>query len=172
MAMDDALTGLGNRRQLDAVLTQQLALSERTGQPVSCLMADVDHFKQFNDRFGHEAGDAVLREVGKVLRAGLRPGDQAYRYGGEEFLILLPGLDGDEARSRAEEIRQLISSLQISHEGIALGPVHASVGVASTPAHSSRDRLVQTADAALLRAKKEGRDRVVVASARKDRRAA
>jgi diguanylate cyclase (GGDEF)-like protein len=171
-AMEDALTGLSNRRQLDATLSQQLAQSQRMQQPISCLMIDVDHFKQFNDRFGHDAGDAVLREVGAVLRGALREKDFAFRYGGEEFLLLLPGLDGGEAKARAEEIRQRIGDLRIRHEETLLGPVHASVGVASAPLHCSADRLVQTADASLLRAKTQGRDRTVVATVRKDRRAA
>lgn len=172
MAMADALTGLGNRRQLDHAIEKQLELSVRMSTPTSCLMVDIDHFKTFNDDFGHDAGDAVLREVGAVLRRSLRESDFAYRYGGEEFLLLLPGLEAEDARMRAEEVRQLISDIRVVHEGNALGPVRVSVGVAEAPAHCNVDRLMQTADAALLRAKSQGRDTVVVAAMRKDRQAA
>jgi len=172
MAMADALTGLANRRQMEVTLDEQLAQSQRRGQPISCLMIDVDHFKQFNDRFGHDAGDAVLRKVGLVLRGALRKEDHAFRYGGEEFLLLLPGSNAEDARVRAEEIRSRVAELRITHERNPLGPVHASVGVASVPLHCSADRLVQTADAALLRAKTQGRDQVVVAAVPQDRRAA
>ncbi len=171
MAMDDALTGLANRRQLDATLEHELDLSVRSAQPISCVILDVDNFKRFNDSFGHDAGDAVLREVGVVLRGAVREKELVFRYGGEEFLILLPGVDKDKAIARAEEIRERIGSLNLIHEGTALGSVTASAGVATAPAHCSADRLVPTADAALLRAKEQGRDRIVVATARKARAA-
>lgn len=166
MAMADPLTGLANRRQLDAVLEQQLAECERLGQPISCLMVDVDHFKRFNDTFGHEAGDAVLREVGNALRGSVREHGSVFRYGGEEFLLLLAGLDPDQAATRAEEIRTRIAALQVTYGGGVLGPITASIGLATAPAHCTAGQLVQTADAALLRAKDSGRDRVVVASVR------
>ncbi|MDP1913785.1 diguanylate cyclase [Brevundimonas sp.] len=172
MAMDDALTGLSNRRQLDATLEHAIALAERNGQPISCVMLDVDHFKRFNDSFGHDAGDAVLREVGSVLRGAVREKELVFRYGGEEFLLLLPGVDAEHATARAEEIRTRIAGLRLVHEGTALGDVRASAGIATAPAHCSADRLVQTADAALLRAKTQGRDRAVVAAASKVRSAA
>ena len=135
-------------------------------------MVDVDHFKQFNDSFGHDAGDAVLREVGAVLGGAVRDKELAFRYGGEEFLLLLPGLDADRASARAEHIRERIASLCLIHEGVTLGPVRASIGLATAPVHCTTDRLVQTADAALLRAKAQGRDRVEVATIRSDRGAA
>lgn len=172
MAMGDALTGLSNRRQLDMTLDRVLAQAERLGQPISCLMIDVDHFKIFNDQFGHDAGDLVLREVGAVLRSVIRDKELAFRYGGEEFLILLPGLDAEGAISRAEQIRQRITALTLIHDGIALGPVRVSVGVASAPRHGPVERLVQSADAALLRAKVEGRDRVLMADGGRTRSAA
>lgn len=172
MAMADPLTGLANRRQLDNVLEIQLAEAQRLGQSISCLMLDVDHFKRFNDAFGHDAGDAVLREVGAVLKSLTREHGLAFRYGGEEFLLLMPGLDADLAAARAEEIRTRIGTLRLTHDGQELGPVTASIGVSSAPAHCTIDRLVQTADAALLRAKAEGRDRVLIASTRKERSAA
>jgi diguanylate cyclase (GGDEF)-like protein len=172
MALADPLTGLANRRQLDAVLDLQLAESERLGQPISCLMIDVDHFKRFNDMFGHEAGDAVLREVGAVLKGGTRELGSAFRYGGEEFLLLLAGMDPDQASARAEDIRARMAALRVEHGGSELGSITVSIGLASAPAHCRIGELVQTADAALLRAKALGRDRVVAAIPRRDRSAA
>lgn len=172
MAMADPLTGLSNRRQLDSMLEVQGAEAERLGQPISCLMLDIDHFKRFNDAFGHDAGDAVLREVGAVLKHAMREDGHAFRYGGEEFLLVMPGFGAEQAAARAEDIRTRIAALEIAINGAGLGPVTASIGVASAPEHCSFDRLLQTADAAVYRAKALGRDRVVVASVRKDRDAA
>jgi diguanylate cyclase (GGDEF)-like protein len=166
MALADPLTGLSNRRHLDATLALQLAEADRLDQPVSCLMIDVDHFKRFNDVFGHEAGDAVLRAVGGVLRRSVREAGLAFRYGGEEFLLLLPAMTADQATRRAEQIRDRVRALRVDHDGRELGAITVSVGVASAPGHCLSARLVETADAALLRAKQAGRDRVVVAEAR------
>lgn len=166
MALADPLTGLSNRRQLDHMLEIQIAQAERLGQNLGCLMVDVDHFKRFNDVHGHDAGDTVLRQVGKVLAGATRDAGLAFRYGGEEFMVLLPGLTVDQAEARAEDIRKRIADLQIGHEAGNLGPVTASIGVAITPTHCPPDRLVRTADAALLRAKALGRDRVEVAQQR------
>lgn len=172
MAMADPLTGLANRRQLEIVLEVQLAEADRLGRPISCLMLDVDHFKHFNDQFGHNAGDAVLREMGAILMHSTREHGLAFRYGGEEFLLLMPELDAEQATRRAEEIRARIGSLRIQHDGRELGPITASLGVASAPVHCAFGKLIQTADAALLRAKEMGRDRVVVAETRQTQRAA
>jgi diguanylate cyclase (GGDEF)-like protein len=171
MAMTDALTGLANRRALNVALERRQHADLGDGQAVSCLMVDVDHFKRFNDHFGHDAGDAVLREVGAVLQNVVREGDSAYRYGGEEFVIFLPvGLA--EARSRADTIRSRIAELRVNHNGVALGPILASVGVASAPLHCEASRIFAEADAALLQAKRQGRDRVIVAGTCKSRSAA
>jgi diguanylate cyclase (GGDEF)-like protein len=167
MAMADPLTGLANRRQLDAVLGMELARSERTGGSVSCLMLDVDHFKTFNDRFGHDAGDAVLRAVGSALLQATRDRALAFRVGGEEFLVLMPDVSVEQAQTRAEEIRTKIKALTVQHNGKELGPVTVSLGLASTPEICPAEVLVQTADAALLRAKQAGRDRVVVGELRR-----
>lgn len=165
-ALIDPLTGLANRHQLEASLPQQLAEAERSGAPLSCLMLDVDHFKQFNDSYGHEAGDEVLRAVGKLLANSVLLDGMAFRYGGEEFLLLMPGFDLDRAFARGEQIRQRLRALQIRHDGRTLGPISASFGVATYPDHGAASSLVQTADAAPLRAKEEGRDRIVSAIAR------
>jgi diguanylate cyclase (GGDEF)-like protein len=172
MAMGDALTGLANRRQLDASLDHILHEAERSQQPISCLMVDIDHFKGFNDRFGHAAGDLVLRHVGATLLAAVREKELAFRYGGEEFLLLLPGFDVLQAVARAEQIREQIDGLRLFHDSVGLDAVHSSVGVASWPRHGPIQRLVRSADAALLRAKAEGRNRVVVATDRESQNAA
>jgi diguanylate cyclase (GGDEF)-like protein len=166
MAMADALTGLANRRHLDSIMENRLAEAERLGQPISCLMVDVDHFKHVNDKFGHEAGDAVLRGVGELLKHSTRESGVAFRYGGEEFLLLMPALGPEQAIRRAEEIQTRIRALRIEHGGRELGPITASFGIASAPADCAFGRLVQTADAAMYRAKEGGRDRIVVAEIR------
>ncbi|MDP3173775.1 MAG: sensor domain-containing diguanylate cyclase [Phenylobacterium sp.] len=172
LAMADPLTKLANRRQLDTMLEVQLTESERHGAPISCAMIDIDHFKRFNDDHGHDAGDAVLRAVGATLQRSIREGNLVFRYGGEEFLMLMPGMDVDQAAERAEEVRTRIAALHVVHDGKALGSITASVGVATAPVHCPRDRLTQTADAALLRAKQGGRNQVVVAATRMDERPA
>jgi diguanylate cyclase (GGDEF)-like protein len=167
LAMADPLTTLANRRQLEETLEHHLAESERTGSPISCAMIDVDHFKRFNDDFGHDAGDAVLRAVGETLQKSVREGHLVFRYGGEEFLVLMPGIEAAAAAERAEEIRLRIAALSLHHGGQALGGITASFGVATAPAQCNQASLVKAADAALLRAKRAGRNRVVTASARK-----
>ena len=166
MAMGDALTGLGNRRHFDQAIELQADRAERQGKPLACLMVDIDYFKQFNDRFGHDAGDAVLRAVGDVLNDALREDGSAFRLGGEEFVLLMPGFTLERALARAEQVQRCIRELQVNHQGKALGAITASFGLAAYPDHGPADRLVQTADAALLRAKRDGRDRIVVATAR------
>jgi diguanylate cyclase (GGDEF)-like protein len=172
MAMADALTTLANRRQLDAVLEVELDRSARSRTQISCIMADIDHFKRFNDEAGHDAGDAVLRAVGGLLKRSVREGHLVFRYGGEEFLLLLPGMAAEEAAARAEQIRSALSALRVHHEGRDLGSITISLGVATAPAPCERTNLVQAADAALLRAKRQGRDRVVTASSRAERESA
>jgi diguanylate cyclase (GGDEF)-like protein len=166
MAMTDPLTGLSNRHQLDAVLRAELHHAGHAGQPLSCLMLDIDHFKSINDTFGHEAGDAVLRCVGGILSHAVREEGVAFRQGGEEFLLLLPGVSLKAAADRAEQIRERIAALRIRHEGKRIGSVTCSIGISGFPDHGA-DSLVQIADAALLRAKKQGRDRTVIAAVRR-----
>jgi diguanylate cyclase (GGDEF)-like protein len=172
MAMADPLTGLPNRRQLEAVLATRIAAAEREGDTISCAMIDVDHFKRFNDEYGHDAGDTMLRAVGEALCNSVREKNLVFRYGGEEFTLLMPGLGAEAAAERAEEIRLRIAALRVTHEGRELGPTSISLGVATAPTHCTPDRLVQTADAALLRAKGAGRNQIVVARARRPARAA
>jgi diguanylate cyclase (GGDEF)-like protein len=161
LAMADPLTTLANRRHLDSVLTEATASPDK---PLSCIMIDIDHFKRFNDEHGHEAGDTVLRAVGETLSQAVRQTDLAVRYGGEEFLLLFPGMDATQASLRAEELRLRIAGLDVSHDGQSLGPISISAGVATAPLHCHADRLVHVADAALIRAKRAGRNRTLMAS--------
>ncbi|KKW92747.1 diguanylate cyclase [Sphingobium chungbukense] len=166
MAMADPLTGLANRRRFDAVFKEQIALAESKDAPMACLMIDIDHFKRFNDNHGHDAGDAVLRAVGDVLHEALREKDCAFRLGGEEFVLLMPGFNLDQALDRARMVQQKIQDLRVEHRGDELGPVTASFGLAAFPDHGRAETLLRTADAALLRAKSQGRDRIVIATVR------
>lgn len=160
----DPLTGLFNRRYLEEFLTQELARAQRKQQPIGVIMVDVDHFKRFNDTYGHDAGDYVLQAVGGILKEHIRGSDIACRYGGEEMNVILPESSIEETAMRAEEIRQAIAQLSLTHNRQKLGGVTVSLGVAAFPQHgASSTALIQTADAALYRAKAAGRNRVVVA---------
>ena len=160
----DPLTGLFNRRYLEESLTRELARCERRGLPLSVLMIDLDHFKRYNDTHGHDGGDALLTHAGRLLRAQCRVDDIACRYGGEEFVLILPEMDADGARQRAEHVCRAIEGLQVKHLLQALSPVTASIGVATFPLNATNaEELLRIADAALYRAKNEGRNRVVVA---------
>jgi len=160
----DPLTGLYNRRYLQEMLTREIRRAIRSEQPLGILMLDLDHFKSFNDTYGHEAGDAVLRETASLLVRSIRAEDFVCRYGGEEFVIVLPTADIVATRARAERIRSRFRDLVVTHQGHSVGVITASLGVAALPAHGTNEKdLLQAADAALYRAKREGRDRVVVA---------
>ena len=166
MAMADALTGLPNRRHFDAMFEALVDEAEHNHAPLACLMVDIDHFKRFNDSYGHDAGDAVLRAVGAVLGDSLREQGFAFRLGGEEFVLLMPGFTLEQALTRSAQIQQRIRDLRVERRGQELGPITASFGLAAWPDHGAAVRLVTTADAALLRAKGEGRDQIMVATAR------
>ncbi len=130
-------------------------------------MMDIDHFKQFNDTFGHDAGDALLSELGSLLLTNSRKGDIPCRYGGEEFVLVLPEASLDDTRRRADELRELIKQLAVSHRGRSLGSVTVSLGVAGFPDHGgTSESLIRASDVALYRAKSAGRDRVAVADER------
>jgi diguanylate cyclase (GGDEF)-like protein len=163
----DPLTGLSNRRHLEEAFDREVARSVRSGSPIGVVMADLDHFKRFNDGEGHAAGDAVLREIGALLASSTRAGDLACRWGGEEFLLLFPSSGPDVTLRRADEIRSAVSAASVPFGGRLLGPLSASFGVSSYPRDgSTRETVVAAADAALYRAKAEGRDRVVAAGVR------
>jgi diguanylate cyclase (GGDEF)-like protein len=159
----DPLTGLFNRRYLDDSLQREMRRATRKNRPLSILMLDLDHFKRFNDTFGHEAGDTLLRHLGSFLQSYIRADDLAFRYGGEEFVIILPEATLDAARQRAEQLVKDFKRLDVQYRGTTLGPLTVSVGLAAFPDHGATfDAVLRAADQALYRAKAEGRDRVVV----------
>ncbi|MBA1290378.1 sensor domain-containing diguanylate cyclase [Pseudomonas japonica] len=163
MAMTDSLTGIGNRRRLDQALAQEIARARRQGTSLALIMLDVDHFKRYNDRYGHAAGDDCLRQVAAAIRQALkRPADLAVRYGGEEFTALLPDTDAAGAASVAEQILQDIRALDLTHSDHPLGIVTVSAGIAlTTPAkeETTPEGLIKAADALLYLAKHSGRNR-------------
>ena len=160
----DPLTGLYNRRYLQEALEREIRRAIRAEQGLGILMVDLDHFKRFNDTYGHEAGDAVLREAASFLVRSVRAEDFVCRYGGEEFVVVLPTADLHAAEMRAQRIREKIRELAVTHNGHSLGMITASIGVAALPGHGINGKdLLEVADAALYRAKREGRDRVAVA---------
>jgi diguanylate cyclase (GGDEF)-like protein/PAS domain S-box-containing protein len=162
-ALHDSLTGLFNRRYLEESLPRELHRAQRENIPLCVVMLDLDHFKQFNDRLGHAAGDALLRAVGQVLREKLRQSDISCRYGGEEFALVLPDSSPEAAQQRVEEIRLLVRGLDLQYGGHRLGTVTLSAGIAAARDDRSNARdLLRAADKALYAAKQAGRDRVVV----------
>ena len=160
----DPLTGLFNRRYMEETLERETRRVARAQRPLGIIMLDVDRFKLFNDTFGHDAGDALLRELGNFLRAHIRGEDVACRYGGEEVMLILPEASLAVTRERAEHLRDDIKHLHAQYHDQPLGAVMLSQGVAVFPDHGSTgEAVLKAADAALYRAKREGRDRVVVA---------
>jgi diguanylate cyclase (GGDEF)-like protein len=157
----DPLTGLYNRRYLEASFERELARARRRGTGLALIAFDIDHFKRINDSHGHAAGDAVLEAFGDLLLAHARREDLPCRLGGEEFVLLLPETDLDGALRRAESVRAALASLAVEHLGRSLGKVTLSAGVAAFPEHGdSLKSLLAVADAALYAAKRSGRDRV------------
>jgi diguanylate cyclase (GGDEF)-like protein len=160
----DSLTGLFNRRYMQEALERELRRCDRKQQPLSIIMLDVDYFKRFNDTLGHDAGDAVLRELGRCLQNHVRGSDIACRYGGEEFTLILPEASLGVTQLRAEQIRAAAKQLQIECSGQSVGAITLSLGVASFPKHGlAGEDILKAADIALYRAKQEGRDRTIVA---------
>jgi diguanylate cyclase (GGDEF)-like protein/PAS domain S-box-containing protein len=160
----DPLTGLFNRRFMEESLELEIRRASRNNRPLGMIMMDLDHFKYFNDTFGHEAGDLLLKELGALLRANIRGEDIACRYGGEEFTLILPEGTGAVTRQRAEFYKEAIQRLDIHYRSHPLGRVTASMGVAIFPDHGRTAKaLVEAADKALYRSKSAGRDRVTLA---------
>jgi diguanylate cyclase (GGDEF)-like protein len=160
----DPLTGLFNRRFMEESLELELRRAVRNQRPLSVIMLDLDGFKRFNDSHGHDAGDALLRELGALLQGNIRAEDIACRYGGEEFTLIMPEGSAEIAAQRAELLRAAIKKLEVEHRGRTLGSVTASLGVAVFPEHGrTRDALLEAADAALYLSKGAGGDKVTLA---------
>jgi len=163
-AVRDPLTGLYNRRYMQEFLDREGRRARRKGRPLTVLALDLDHFKVFNDSYGHAAGDYALSLVGEVLQHSVRADDVACRYGGEEFLMILPECTLQQGLSRAEQIRVRLRQHPIEFRGVAQQAITVSIGVAAFDETTDRlERLVPCADAALYEAKHAGRDRVVAA---------
>jgi diguanylate cyclase (GGDEF)-like protein len=161
-AIQDPLTGLANRRWLEESLPRELHRAWRAESMLSIAMLDLDHFKRFNDSFGHGPGDSLLREVGRVLRDKLRKSDIACRYGGEEFVLVLPDSSRADTLKRIEDIRRAVRELKIRSGDELLGAVTVSAGVAEAREGLTAPELLREADEALYAAKHAGRDRVVL----------
>lgn len=163
-AIIDPLTNLFNRRYMEETCERELSRAKRRQTPIGVIMVDLDHFKHINDNFGHDAGDLLLVRLASLLKLHIRHEDIPCRYGGEEFLLIMPDINLETANQRAEELRELISQMEVHHLGLSLGKVTASMGVASYPNHGEElEEIIHAADAAMYRAKQQGRNRVVVA---------
>ncbi|MDG9922693.1 MULTISPECIES: diguanylate cyclase [unclassified Pseudomonas] len=159
----DALTGLHNRRFLDETLRRELLRASRKQSPVAVVLLDVDHFKRFNDTFGHEAGDLVLRHLAMEMKRSVRTSDLACRYGGEEFCLVMPEISREDAIERCESLRLAVSRLQVRYGGQPLGPINISLGLAWFPLDGEQmDALLHAADLALYQAKRGGRNRLCI----------
>jgi diguanylate cyclase (GGDEF)-like protein/PAS domain S-box-containing protein len=169
-ALTDGLTGLANRRAFDGDLDREWKRTLRDGTQISLLLLDIDHFKQFNDRYGHQVGDDCLRAIAVAVKEAVRATDVVARYGGEEIAVILAGTDSAGAVEVADKVRCAIEHLRLTHEGNPDGEslVTASVGVATALARSGGtmrmpESLLQAADSALYKAKNDGRNRIATA---------
>ncbi len=160
MSLTDQLTGIGNRRRLEQALKEEISRAGRSGAKLSALMADLDHFKRVNDTYGHGAGDKVLETFADVLRQSTRLPDVLGRYGGEEFVVLMPNTDRDQAVISAERLRIALASTLIPP---LAEPMTVSIGVVEFVPGESGDAFLGRVDEALYEAKRSGRNRVVAA---------
>jgi diguanylate cyclase (GGDEF)-like protein/PAS domain S-box-containing protein len=163
-AVRDPLTGLYNRRYLDEVLPRELLMAQRRNVPLCVVVLDIDGFKQFNDSFGHAPGDSLLREFGRVLHERLRKSDISCRFGGDEFVLVLPDSSIADTQERVEQIRKILKELQLAHvDGRSLGAITLSVGIAFMPEHGTTEtELLRAADEAMYSAKQAGGDRIAI----------
>ena len=157
----DPLTGLFNRRYMEESMDREIRRATRNQRDLGAILLDIDHFKRYNDTFGHEAGDALLRELGAFLQTQIRGEDIACRYGGEEFTLILPDASLEITQRRAQQLREGVKKLKVQHKGEPLGTITLSLGVAALRTHgATAAEILRAADAALYRAKELGRDRV------------
>ena len=165
LSMRDPLTGLWNRRYLDETMGRELPRARRHNTGIGAIILDVDHFKQLNDSFGHDAGDFVLARIGELLRNATRGSDIACRFGGEEFGVILPGATLEQSRNKAEAIRAAFASMNLDFEGAPLGTLTLSAGIAALPpGKQDWAQVMRQADRALYTAKQAGRNRVIAAT--------
>jgi two-component system cell cycle response regulator len=166
VSLEDRLTGVGNRRSMETELERSRARAQRYQRPYATILVDIDFFKKYNDHYGHQAGDVVLKQVADALGDDLRETDGAYRYGGEEFLVLLPETEAARAEEVAERLRQRVEALGIPHCVTEVGCVTISLGIgcetAEADAPAEWEEVVRRADSALYRAKSAGRNCVVM----------
>jgi diguanylate cyclase (GGDEF)-like protein len=163
-AKTDLLTGVHNRRWMNEMFPRQISRSEHAHHPLALVMADIDHFKRLNDTYGHATGDVVLKAVARRLSDTLRPTDFLVRYGGEEFVALLPGTTAETAHIAAERVRKAVQDEEyLSTDNATTLRVTISLGIATLQAGDTLDQLIERADVALYQAKAAGRNRVVVA---------
>lgn len=164
LAICDPLTGLSNRRFMEEELDRQMHLMTQLGRPMAVAMLDLDHFRDCNERHGHLAGDLFLRSLAVLLQGFRQGSDVPCRYGGEEFVLIMPAANASEAVARLEPLRRRLTEMGIHHEGRLLEPVTASIGVAEFPAHGvTGTAVLKAADAALYQAKRAGRNRICLA---------
>ena len=165
LSYEDALTGLHNRRFFDRLMKHEIAVCRRSQRSLTLLIMDVDHFKRFNDDYGHEAGDLVLQRIASELAPALRESDTVCRYGGEEFVVFMAGATSAQAQAKAEALCKRVQDIKLEYEGVVLRPLTISVEVASWPDDTLQpEKLMGLADKALYRAKRDGRNRVEVSS--------
>ncbi|MBN2244935.1 MAG: diguanylate cyclase [Candidatus Aminicenantes bacterium] len=164
-AIHDSLTGLYNRRYLMEMLEREVRRAVRSRDPVGVIMLDLDHFKKINDNYGHESGDVVLQEVGRFLQTHVRQEDIVCRYGGEEFIVIMPGTSLEVCKARARSLWEGIKNIQIQVEGYTISHLSVSIGIAMSLDNNINDasELLRMADAALYKAKEKGRDTIVIA---------
>jgi len=159
----DLLTGLFNRRFMIESLDREIKRAQRNQTQVGIIMADIDHFKQFNDKYGHAAGDKVLTQMGDFFKAGLRGSDVACRYGGEEFVFILLESSAENTLKRADQMREEVKNVEVHYDGELLASITLSMGISTYPDQGSNaEDLLRVADAARFRTKQEGRDRVII----------
>jgi diguanylate cyclase (GGDEF)-like protein len=165
-AIRDPLTNLFNRRYMQETLAREIQRVARSEEPLAIVTVDIDHFKQFNDKFGHDAGDEVLKTVADILQNRTRAGDLACRCGGEEFTLVYPGMSSEIAVGRVEAIRHDVETREFTFLGKTLGPVTISAGIAVYPTHAMEmESLLHAADQALYQSKRAGRNRGTLAAA-------